>query len=271
MKHWTLDDIAWDQFDRDEVDPEILHLIKAASLVEYNGADYAQYLHGVFADDKQFQVEAKRWSVEEIQHGEALGRWAQLADPAWDFAAARERFTAGYRVKIHATESIRGSRTGELIARCIVEVGTSSYYTALADSCAEPVLRQICRKIAADEFRHYKLFYTTMTRYQAAENLGFWGRLRVGIGRITESEDDELAYAYFVANDLPEPYDRRRSSNAYIRRAYAHYRRPHVERGLGMALKAIGLKPGSRLHAALTGFATRFMQRRAARLARAGA
>jgi rubrerythrin len=271
MKHWTLDDIAWDRFDAGKVDPEMVRLIKAAALVEHNGGDYALYLHGVFADDPAFRAEADRWSREEVQHGEALGRWAQLADPGWDFAAARARFTAGYRVKINATESIRGSRTGELIARCIVEVGTSSYYSALADSCGEPVLQQICRKIAADEFRHYKLFYTNMTRYQEAEKLGFWGRLRIGLGRITEAEDDELAYAYFVANDLPEPYDRRRSINAYIRRAYARYRRPHVERGIGMVLKAVGLKPGGRLHAGAASLATRFMQRRAERLARAGA
>ncbi|MBL8839780.1 MAG: ferritin-like domain-containing protein [Alphaproteobacteria bacterium] len=271
MKHWTLDDIAWDRFDRSKVDPELVGLIKAAALVERNGGDYARYLHGVFAGDTAFQGEAERWAAEEIQHGEALGRWARLADPSWDFEAAQQRFTAGYRVNINATESIRGSRTGELIARCIVEVGTSSYYTALADRAAEPVLKQICLKIAADEFRHYKLFYDNMKRYQTAENLGFWGRLRIGIGRITESEDDELAYAFFAANDLPGPYDRRRSINAYIRRAYACYQPAHIDRGLGMVMKAVGLKPRGRLHAALTRLAVGIMQRRVRRLAASGA
>jgi hypothetical protein len=271
MKHWTLDDIAWDKLDRSKVDPEMVRLIKAASLVEYNGADYARYLQGVFTGDAAFQAEADRWAREEVQHGEALGRWAELVDPGWDFAAARARFTAGYRIPLDGRASVRGSRTGELIARCIVECGTSSYYSALADACEEPVLRQICRKVAADEFRHYKLFYTYLPHYQQAENLGTWGRLRIGWGRIAESEDDELAYAYFVANDLPGPYDRRRSIQAYIRRAYAHYRRSHIERSLGMAFKAVGLKPGGWLHRGATGLAARFMHRRAQRLARAGA
>ena len=271
MKHWTLDDIHWDRFDRSKVDPELLRLIKAAALVERNGGDYALYLHGVFAGDADFKAVATRWAEEEIQHGEVLGRWATLADPSWDFVAAQERFTAGYRVNIAANESIRGSRTGELIARCIVEVGTSSYYSALADATDEPVLKQICLKIAADEFRHYKLFYDNMKRYQTAEKLGFWGRLRIGVGRITESEDDELAYAYFAANDLPGPYDRRRAINAYIRRAYALYRPNHVQRGLGMVMKAVGLKPGGRLHAGLTRFAVNLMRRRARQLAAAGA
>ena len=98
-------------------------------------------------------------SSEEIQHGMALGRWAQLADPAWDFDAAFARFRAGYKLPLEATGSVRGSQAGEMMARCIVETGTSSYYSALKDATDEPVLKQICAKIAADEFRHYKLFY----------------------------------------------------------------------------------------------------------------
>ena len=75
-------------------------------------------------------------------------------------------------IKTDADASIRGSRTGELIARCMVETGTSSYYTALAEATSEPVLKQVCKLIAADEYRHFKLFYDHMRRYLARENLG---------------------------------------------------------------------------------------------------
>src|SRR6185312_1597465 len=160
MGSWTLDDIPWERFDRAKVDPDLLRIVKAASLVEQNGADYARYLCSVFHDDPEFQAVAQRWGAEEIQHGESLGRWAMLADPGFDHAAASRRFTAGFRVDLDAARSVRGSRSGELVARCIVETGTSSYYTALAEATEEPVLRQICHKIAADELRHYKLFYT---------------------------------------------------------------------------------------------------------------
>ena len=50
-KHWTLDDISWIDFRADQVDPEILKIVKAASLVERNGRDYANYLCSVFAGD----------------------------------------------------------------------------------------------------------------------------------------------------------------------------------------------------------------------------
>jgi len=41
MGYWTLDDISWDRFDRSKVDPELLKVVKAASLVERNARDYA--------------------------------------------------------------------------------------------------------------------------------------------------------------------------------------------------------------------------------------
>lgn len=242
--HWSLEDIPWDRFDPDKVDSEMLKVAKAASLVEYNGGDYAAYLSQVFDDDPEFQAAVRVWADEEVQHGRALGRWAQMADPSFDFEARFKRFTDGYHLPVGDAGSVRGSRSGELVARCIVEVGTSSYYTALAAACEEPVLRAICRCIAADEFRHYKLFLTHLRRYLAAEKVGRVRRAAVALGRIRESEDDELAYAYYAANSEPGvPYERKRWSRAYGARAFRYYRREHVERGVSMAFKAAGLAP----------------------------
>ena len=58
--------------------------------------------------------------------------------------AAFARFRAGYKLPLDATASVRGSQAGEMMARCIVETGTSSYYSALEDATDEPVLKQIC-------------------------------------------------------------------------------------------------------------------------------
>jgi len=173
MGSWTLDDIDWACFDRSRLDPEIVRIVKAASLVEYNGGAYAHHLCRVFHDDPDFQQGARRWGEEEIQHGRALARWAELADPEFDFAAAFGRFQAGYRVDFNCNASRRGSRSGEMIARCMVEVATSSYYTALREAVREPVLKEICGHIAADEFRHYKLFYRNLTRCLESERIGF--------------------------------------------------------------------------------------------------
>ena len=265
MGHWTLNDIRWDRFDPIKVEPAILRLAKAASLVEQNGADYAHYLCNVFAGDPDFQEAARVWGDEEVQHGAALGRWSTLADPAFDHAAACARFSTGFRVDLDAERSIRGSRAGELVARCIVETGTSSYYTALAEATQEPVLRAICHRIAADELRHYKLFYTHMKRHLARERLGRVSRLRVALRRIRESEDDELSYAYFVANAAPGAvYDRPRAHREYLAAAARVYRPHHLERIVAMTFKAIGLKPHGWLNLLAADVAWRAVRRRAA-------
>lgn len=271
MGHWTLDDIPWSEFDPAKVDPDLLRAVKAASLVERDGSAYARYLHNVFVDDPKFQAAAARWGEEETQHGKALARWARLADPDYDLDRAFARFKAGFRHDFDAPDSIRGSRAGEMVARCMVETGTSSYYAALGEAATEPVLKAVCKRIAADELRHYKLFYATLRRYLEREQLGVWGRLRVALSRIAETGDDELAYAYYAANESATPYNRRRCSREYSRLAYGFYRRHHVERGIAMVLKAVGLTPNGRLHRHVSGLAWRLMQYRLARLRRATA
>ena len=271
MANWTLETIDWDRFDASKVDPEILRNIKAAALVERNAQDYGVYLGRVFADDAAFRESVNGWVVEEIQHGMALGRWAQLADPGWDFDAAFARFRAGYKVPLEANASVRGSQAGEMMARCIVETGTSSYYSALKDAALEPVLKQVCAKIAADEFRHYKLFYAHLRRCLKRDRLSRWSRLRIGWGRLRESEDDELAYAYYAANE-PDgtPYDRKRAQQAYARRAYPLYRPSHVQRAMAMMLKAVGLEPQGWLNALMTRVALWFLRSRAAKYSAQG-
>lgn len=270
-KYWSLDDIPWETFDSSKVDPEIVKVVKAASMVEYNGGDYAAYLCNVFPDDPPFQAAARAWAEEEVQHGQALARWAELADAGFDFQDAFRRFTEGYSLPVGATQSVRGSRTGELVARCIVEVGTSSYYAALGSTAQEPVLKAICKHIAADELRHYKLFYTHLKRYLEKENVGRWKRLLVALSRINETEDDELAYAYYAANGDDRPYHRKRWSKAYARRAYGFYRRTHVERAVAMSFKAAGLNPQSKAVDWVAGGAYRFIKWREGRLAAANA
>lgn len=241
MPGWTLDDIPWDEFDPGRVDDALLPLVKAASMVESNATDYGDYLCNVFADDPRLCRAARSWVVEELQHGAALARWAKLVDPAFDFDRAFAAFVEGYRIPVESQVSVRGSRTGEMVARCMVETGTNSFYTALADASREPVLEAICRRIADDELAHYWLFHHHMTRYMADENLSFWQRLRVALGRIAESEDDELAYAWYAANNRGEPYDRRRHGGAYHHSALAYYS-PSVVRGaVAMVFRTVGL------------------------------
>lgn len=246
-EHWTIDALPWGLLDPSKVSPDLLKVIKAAALVEYNASAYADYLCRVFEGDPEFQTIARRWAEEEIQHGQALGAWAEKIDPSWSMDKSMGKFRAGY-VPDHfldnSARSVRGSRSGEMVARCMVETGTSSYYTAIGDAVSEPVLKEICRNIAADEFRHYKLFYDVLNRYLKIEGMSRLKRLRIALARIAESEDDELSYAWYAANaDEGEAYDRKSCNRDYMRQAYSYYRPKHTDRVVAMVFKACGFRP----------------------------
>lgn len=244
-RHWTLEDIKWNDFDPTKVDADILCAVKAAAMVEFNAPDYVAYLSNVFSDRPDVKALLRLWGAEEAQHGQALARWAELADPTFNFEAAFKRFQAGYSIPVEAMQSVRGSRAGELVARCVVESGTSSYYTAIKDATDEPVLKQIAANIAADEFRHYKLFYEQFKKLDE-ELPSRLARARIAIGRVSEADDDELSYAYYAANTKDDGsvlYERARFAKAYEKRALGLYRRQHTDRLVAMVGKAVGLAP----------------------------
>ncbi|MEI9989710.1 MAG: ferritin-like domain-containing protein [Rhizomicrobium sp.] len=248
---WKLEDVRWDAFDRSKAAPRMIAAVKAAALVEMNAPDYVVYLKRVFKDaGPEMHQAIEQWGGEERQHGRALGRWAEMADPSYNVDEAFARFRAGYKPEHFQDEdgvSIRGSRRGEMIARCVVESGTSTYYTAIKDATEEPVLKEIAGRIAADEFRHYKLFYETL-HAQDEPDLPLWKKLAVAAGRITESDDDEIAYAYYCANVPASETERlpyRRAQYAKVAAGILNtiYRRHHIQKLVQMVAKAVGAAP----------------------------
>ena len=248
---WTLDDVRWDRFDPSKTTPRMVAAIKAAALVEMNAPDYVAYLKRVFKDaGPEVHAAIEQWGGEESQHGRALGRWAEMADPTYKVSEAFARFRAGYKPEHFQNgddASIRGSRRGEMIARCVVESGTSTYYTAIKDATEEPVLKEIAGRIAADEFRHYKLFFETL-HAQDEPDLPLWKKLAVAAGRITESDDDEIAYAYYCANvpaseTARTPYQRARYAKVAAGILNTIYRRHHIQKLVQMVAKAVGAAP----------------------------
>jgi rubrerythrin len=244
-QRWSLSSINWSAFDASKVDAQLLALVKTASLVEANAADYVIYLRNVFVGDADFIAQIEQWGIEERLHGEALGRWAEMADPAFSFEKALADFRAGYQVTLNACESVRGSRGAELIARQVVETGTSSFYSAIRDAAYEPVLKDISARIASDEYFHYQLFRKNFARLSYAKSMSIWSKLKVALTRFHEAEDDELGYAYFAANILAQDrsaeYQARNYGKDYWRIAMTLYRRSHIDTGVRMILRAIDM------------------------------
>ncbi len=252
MPLWTLDDIDWQRFDPALVDADILAVVKTAAIVEANAADYVAYLKAVFAGDARIAAEADAWGAEERQHGAALGRWAEAADPDFHLETALAVFRAGFQLPPGDGGSVRGSCAAELVARQVVETGTASFYSALRDATREPVLRDIASRIASDEYRHYKLFHDQARRF---DRLSRPAALKVVATRFAEAADDELGWAWYAANIAGQPgapacapRDHARTYNAHVARLY---RPEHVDTGARMLLRAIGISPrGAALAAA---------------------
>ncbi len=268
---WTLADIDWSRFDASKADADLIAAVKGASLVEYNAADYVDYLKRVYRGAPEPTLAAiERWGREEIQHGEALARWVGLADESFDFKSAFARFRALYRPAHfeHGNISVRGSKRGEMIARCVVESGTSSFYSAVRDATEEPVLKEVAGRIAADEFRHYRLFYDIL-QAQTEPDLPLWRKIWVAIGRVTETEDDELACAYYCAN-VPaaeaqsKPYRRQVYTRAYNTKVMTLYRRHHIDKLVKMVALPAGVNPGGRLSGLASAALWRVMKMRTA-------
>jgi hypothetical protein len=109
------------------------------------------------------------------------------------------------------------------------------------------VLQEIAGRIAADEYRHYKLFYDTL-QAQSEPDLSLWKKLKIAVERVRESDDDELAYSYYCANVLPEdeaakPYDRKTYTRLASHASMTIYDRRHIQKLVQMVTKAVGANP----------------------------
>ncbi len=268
MARWTLDDIDWTKFDASKVEPGLLAIAKAACMVEHNGREYARYLSEVFHDMPEYKQIASDWAEEEVQHGRALRRWAELADPTFDFDKSFTTFTTGYQLPQNVITSVRGSQAGEMVARCIVEIGTSAYYTAIRDYTLEPVHRQICGLIARDEHAHYRMFLTHGQKLLKRDGLGLIKRLQIALGRIAESEDDELAYAFYAANLSTDPgaYEHKRHMRHYLNTVYPLYQRQHVATMVSMLGTVVGISRGGWLNRLFDAIAWRVIEYRVSKI-----
>jgi rubrerythrin len=246
-RHWSLDDIPWHEMRRDAVAKSqgFYYLVAAASLMESATDLYTENLIDYFADDEEVTSWLnKYWLPEELQHGEALRRYVQVAWPEFEWEEARERFVEEFRP--FCDTALEPTRSQEMASRCVVEMGTASYYRTLSCASPEPVLATLTRHIAADEVRHYKHFYRYFRKYRDIESPrrtaiipALWRRLKM-----TGGDDSFIVLKHVHAAHHPsEPFDIavyrriRRVCRAVVRDHFPH------EMSVRMLLKPLGLGP----------------------------
>ncbi|QGW83034.1 ferritin-like domain-containing protein [Variovorax paradoxus] len=206
--HWKIEDLEFSRIARDEVrqDENLFYLVASASFIESGSDLYTQNLVDFFrGDDEVTEWLTHHWEAEELQHGKALRAYVAHVWPEFDWETAYRGFLEEYATYCKV-ELLAPTRGLEMTARCVVETGTATYYRAMARSTAEPVLRDLASRIAADEVSHYKHFYRFFRRYRDEERLS---RFRVlgTIGRRTlelKSEDADCAIRHVARTRSPE-------------------------------------------------------------------
>ncbi len=171
---WRLEDLDLQAVDRRAVAgrDDIFLLACSASFIESGTDVYTRNLLEYFAGDHEFGAWLRqRWEPEELQHGRALRAYVEHVWPDFDWQAAFAEFFAEYSA-LCTLDELEPSRGRELVARCMVEMGTTTYYQALNALCDEPVLRDLTWRIRTDEVQHYKQFYQRFLRYRRSEGLG---------------------------------------------------------------------------------------------------
>ena len=194
-EHWRIEDIAYDAIDPSRIagNEMLFHLIVSASFIESGSRTYTRNLVEHYAGSAELgQWLAEHWEPEELQHGAALARYAQTVWPNFPWQAAYDSFFDEYS-RLCTVEALQ-SRVLEMVARCIVETGTTTYYQvlrALAQRAGEPVLADLAGRIRADEVNHYKHFLASFKTLKAAQPVSRWSVARVVGARLREMREDD--------------------------------------------------------------------------------
>lgn len=243
---WSLNDIPYDAIDADRLRDEarLFQLVAAASFVEITSEIYTRNLVEYYrGDDDVIAWLQDGWQREEVQHGAALRRYVETAWPEFDWERAYRNFLAEYS-ELCAVERLSESRALEMVARCVVETGTSSFYRMLSAAAPEPVLRRLALYISTDEVDHYKHFYRYFRRYAETEGTGRAAVLRTLIRRTIEVDAEDAACAFRHVYRVAYPAAPYRAADYddfrhHIRDlARLHYR---YDMAVKMLLKPLGL------------------------------
>ncbi len=199
---WSLADLELSRIESDRVreHDSLFLLVCSASFIESGSDTYTRNLIDHFQDDPDVAAWLRdQWEPEELQHGAALKAYVQRVWPGFDWEGAYADFFEEY-ARLCTMEQLEPTRGQEMVARCIVEMGTTTYYQALHEACDEPVLRDLFWRIRCDEVQHYKHFFSFFRKYREIEGLHRGQVLTALVRRALElrKEDATIALRHAV-------------------------------------------------------------------------
>ncbi len=221
--------------------PTVLHLVRTACIVESRAERYAGYLASVFRR-RGWEARFERWGEEEATHGQSLRAWLAKEDPAFDFDHCMTRYLAAVPYHAEDGRSVYGSEQAELVARCFVEAMAATYYQAVgAGAVGCPSLQALCRKLAAEEARHYTLFRRSLEALWREEGPRRAEAVRVVWRRLRALDDEQILYASHVVGGARGPFVLKDESRRYRAMVMSLYRPVHVRFVGVLVAQVVGL------------------------------
>lgn len=251
QQRWTLDSIDWAALRHEAVagNEALFYLIAGASFIETATDLYTQNLIDYFSGDDEITDWLKvHWLPEELQHGRALRHYVRLAWPDFDWDAVYDGYLPEFTDQC-AEDGVEPTRSREMASRCIVEMGTASYYRTLSRMTDDPVLSTLTQRIAEDEVRHYKHFYSYLRKYREHEGQrrpgivgALWNRLRM-----IDGEDSRMAMRHIYHARNGRPLGKRQLKD--MRRGWRTMIQPHFPHRMCVQMLLKPLDLGHRAHA----------------------
>lgn len=195
------EDIDYSKIDIDSVKNNefLFYLTTIASFIEITSDTYSKNLSEYFSDNSEaVDWLQHKWEKEEVQHGNALKKYVQTVWSDFDWEKAYKLFLKNY-LPLCGSEQYQPTRAKEMLARMIVETGTSTFYRGLeayAKEIGEPVLAQIAHNIYKDEVEHYSYFDKYFKHYNENEKNGKTEIVKVIYSRIKEIDNEDVYLAF---------------------------------------------------------------------------
>jgi hypothetical protein len=195
---WSMEEIPYHALVHRQVrdNAQLFYILASASFIEITSDLYTRNLVEFFCRDVEVtKWLTEAWECEERQHGAALRRYVQTAWPTFDWDTAYRDFLAEFK-RFCSVDQLARTHALEMVARCVVETGTATFYRTVSELSSEPVLRQLTAAISVDEVRHYKHFYRYFIRYRERERPSRAAVLHTLWNRIGEVDIEDAFYAF---------------------------------------------------------------------------
>ncbi|QDF29471.1 ferritin-like domain-containing protein [Halarcobacter anaerophilus] len=228
MKWHYEKDIAYENIDINKVKDNI-YLFKTmiiASFIEITSHIYERNLNEHYKNDEETtQWLQQTWEPEEVQHGESIKRYINTIWPEFDWEKHYNLFTNDY-LPLCKVEALEPTKAGEMIARMVVETGTSTFYKTLvnyAKELKEPVLEDLASKISKDEVYHFEMFEKVFKKYKDEEKLTRNDITKVLYTRLNVINNEDIKIA-FEAIQSEQSYDEYINQTKQFAKKYYPYK-----------------------------------------------